>query len=1069
MKHPITMLVLAGAALLVVTVATLRADESQYSWQKPHAKVLPTGDLEYAPEPYRFEPQGELRYIDYESGNDHNDGSKASPWKHHPWDPGATGKARSGKAGTFVFKGGVTYRGTLVVPKGGSTYLARDPSWGEGEARFYTSEAVTDWSRGAHAKMPDGDKVWKAKLDFLPRCAWAVDKSGAITRLNLARAPNWKYSDPNNVLSEWWEWRQPKWWLQFSGKNANVIKVGGKTWNLAIDSEHLPQYGDELKGAIVWTEFGCPTGGVPIPLKIHAYDSEHKGIAIGNRWNERDGVYLFSGHRYFLENLPQFLDEAGEFWFERDGNSQGGTFYARMPGDKDPGEFSVEAGRYLSAIDAGNGQSIGKIRASGLTFRFSNINWNYTSPHYMDRNQRTGVVCVKGSADRIQVDHCQFEHINCALTVYAKAPAIKGGDSNRIEQIIFTDNQIVYTDHEGILVRDCEGRANKKAPFPRIGEIQCLRNKLEHANLRAARGSWNGGLSMNGAERIHAAGNFLYRIGSAGLRVVLAKGSGEGGDCPYARGLVHHNKVVEALLTNSDGANIQVNQNGPVYLWSNVSGNPGGYMHWRNTVNGGKGFHGRFGMAFYFDANVMKRHMFNNIAWGANNEIGSPLANHSAIQQFMSKNTEVFNNTFYRFMQPLRRQATLDARSKYISNLVVDISEFAIHDNKPRKEEVNTSHEAQAQDTYDYATLAYKDNVFAELKGKMGFFESNGTEYDTIEAFNAALKKRATLTDDAGVVLQESPIPGAANGDFRPTPALAKQPCHKVFVPWSLHGVVGEWALARNNEDHTRLIDEHNYLTPYHLDRPGYHLRPNYPLKGIGITPASFSKGDLETWTDGALTLDGKSQHLVLPQSILGKTLDLPEGKKKTVTVKPEDQRNVNIADHNLLIEAYLKVHGDTGLLVQKIDAQAGYILSVLSDGKLSFSLKSGDRAMAGRVSSIGIADGKWHRVVAEADRDAADGLHIYIDGRAADGAISGSVSKASLYNEGDFLVAGGPGLDHLACTIDFLRVARGTLADAHTTIEELYAWELDGPFLDDFTGKRRKFPESAPGAVDVK
>ena len=57
-----------------------------------------------------------------------------------------------------------------------------------------------------------------------------------------------------------------------------------------------------------------------------------------------------------------------------------------------------------------------------------------------------------------------------------------------------------------------------------------------------------------------------------------------------------------------------------------------------------------------------------------------------------------------------------------------------------------------------------------------------------------------------------------------------------------------------------------------------------------------------------------------------------------------------------------------------------------------------------------------------------------------------------------------GHGLDG---AIDFLRIARGTLADAKTTIEELYAWEFGGPFLEDFTGRKRPADGGAAGAID--
>ena len=58
-----------------------------------------------------------------------------------------------------------------------------------------------------------------------------------------------------------------------------------------------------------------------------------------------------------------------------------------------------------------------------------------------------------------------------------------------------------------------------------------------------------------------------------------------------------------------------------------------------------------------------------------------------------------------------------------------------------------------------------------------------------------------------------------------------------------------------------------------------------------------------------------------------------------------------------------------------------------------------------------------------------------------------------SLTNDADLYVGGAPTGRCLAGTLDFLRVALGTLADAKTTIDELYAWQFDGPFLRDFTG----------------
>ncbi|MFP4380288.1 MAG: hypothetical protein ACLFUS_07280, partial [Candidatus Sumerlaeia bacterium] len=118
MKKLMTMAMIA--TILLTSVVLLNAEP--YSWQIPQAKVQPDGDLSWAPRPFEFVAGETVRYIDYENGDDANDGaSKDAPWKHHPWDANATGKA-AGASGpiTYVFKGGVTYRGFLEADDSGS-------------------------------------------------------------------------------------------------------------------------------------------------------------------------------------------------------------------------------------------------------------------------------------------------------------------------------------------------------------------------------------------------------------------------------------------------------------------------------------------------------------------------------------------------------------------------------------------------------------------------------------------------------------------------------------------------------------------------------------------------------------------------------------------------------------------------------------------------------------------------------------------------------------------------------------------------------------------------------------
>ena len=90
--------------------------------------------------------------------------------------------------------------------------------------------------------------------------------------------------------------------------------------------------------------------------------------------------------------------------------------------------------------------------------------------------------------------------------------------------------------------------------------------------------------------------------------------------------------------------------------------------------------------------------------------------------------------------------------------------------------------------------------------------------------------------------------------------------------------------------------------------------------------------------------------------------------------------------------------------------------------------------------------------MIAEADRKAKK-LRLYVDGRRD--AEADGIGAVSIANQADLYVGGRPDGGCLAGTIEFMRVALGTLDDAKTTIDELYAWQFSGPFLDDFTGRR--------------
>ena len=148
--------------------------------------------------------------------------------------------------------------------------------------------------------------------------------------------------------------------------------------------------------------------------------------------------------------------------------------------------------------------------------------------------------------------------------------------------------------------------------------------------------------------------------------------------------------------------------------------------------------------------------------------------------------------------------------------------------------------------------------------------------------------------------------------------------------------------------------------------------------------------------------------------------------------------------------------------MIQKRD-DAGYALLVNETGGVTLTAQAmapGATLASRRV----VNDGRWHHVIAEADRKAGT-FTIYLDGK-LDARGPGLRAKDSLANHADLFVGGTPQGPFLSGAIDFLRIARGTLADAKTTIEELYAWEFDGPFLYDFTGRKRPVSGGTAGAI---
>ena len=232
-----------------------------------------------------------------------------------------------------------------------------------------------------------------------------------------------------------------------------------------------------------------------------------------------------------------------------------------------------------------------------------------------------------------------------------------------------------------------------------------------------------------------------------------------------------------------------------------------------------------------------------------------------------------------------------------------------------------------------------------------------------------------------------------------------------------------------------------------------------FALKGMNIEKTDYVDGPLEDWTRGALRFNGINQYAVCKNDSMNQSFTYAVRNSRGNDVNPEmktvtgsELKSPQVRDSNFLIEVYFRTEqGFTnGVLIEKMK-NAGYSLAVNQNGGLTFAISDG-KGKAQINSTVYINDGQWHHIIAEADRSAGT-LTLYSNGR-KDETGKGLAKGSSLENTSDLFVGGTPSGRYFNGALDFLRICLGTLSDAKTDIDELYAWEFDGPFLKDFTGR---------------
>jgi len=1000
MRLPTSVRAVLCTALVTLFSISLTSFAATYSWQEPHARVLNNGDLQWAPKPFVFVSNGSDIYIDYEGGSDSNNGtSPTSAFKHHPWDANATGNAAATSGvHTYIFKRGVIYRGHLVAKEGGTPgnpiILTSDPSWGTGEAGIYGSERIaggwTQCTAGDAPLIPDPTKVWYIDLPAqgitlvdngygsFPAGDTRVEKiyvqllaevtQNGLERVNIARSPNWTLSDPDYPLKDWWVVDMP---------DASHVKV--PDW-----SSYTTQAAADWVGGTMWSTWGYGMGAQANMATVNqVLITNASGGAIG--W-QSDKYQTNPYNRFHVENLPQLLDSPNEFYYKPAAPFKG-RLYLRLSGDRNPNTAVFEVGVRPDIIDIKNKSN---ITISGLTIACNNNPRPGTfSPecvHFGNQDGGCQAIELAEKCHNIEIANNKFRHVIMGIAPTREELV----NPSQYNNIIIRDNDFAYTEDCAINIskmgknRENTLRNNKMPSIAKgyIKNIKILRNKIYENGFRSVVREYSAipAINMALATSGEIAGNFIDRSWGQGINYR--------GEVGYATNtenqvkiLVHHNKVTTTLLATNDWGGIEGWYDGPCYVFNNISYNPRGYRPFENAKSGTlNSEYNPWGFAIYIDHGQHHK-VFNNIMIGKENSTSDAYNRNAAgFMQAVSHYSFFANNSIFKFFKGTSNVG--GEEGTYVGNLY---------------EEITYRFETEANSA---GHTAYAKNVYSGNPIKFAKSASS------LSAFQGSLS--SSWVNTVGIHSSGKVMVNASAGDFRPT-GDAIGSGTRIFVPWNLPNVVGEWGFQMNQS---------NPSVVYGYDGIVYGSS-NQDLSLSGASAGSYINGPLEDWTKGALQFDGLTTH-------------------GTVS----NNSRFDVGSGSFILEAYVRTSSG-GSVMSKGTA---YDLSVLSGGALQ--LKCNSYTL---TSATSVKDGAWHHVLAEVDRGSGK-ANLYIDGALSNGASNGSL-PSNLSNSSSFYVGRGSG-GFFKGDIDFARVAKGSFADGATSYDELFQWQFHGPATKDFAGQ---------------
>jgi hypothetical protein len=1051
-------------------------------------------NIQWAPEPFVFNRGSSVRYIDFERGDDHNSGkSRENPWKHHPWDQNAIGKAAKCRGvHTYCFKKGVVYRGQLTAMESGKENdpirLTVDPSWGDGDAYLYGSKAIKGgWRRctdDACPQIPTSERITVWYRDYQsevsPRMLWEINGDN-IKRIHLAREPDWHVKNPDDPRNDWSELTDTILELKLYMNNATDFRVGDKLYPIydMISSKRI-------KNIFSREDYIVRQVGIDhiiIEVKNWKVGALEKGLTVSNGRNtavikKLSGRYDVISRIIDRENFEGQKKEDwinATIWSEQlnmpkpvagkviDFNAEELSLKVRFNrGTWGPGKYcryyAENLPRFLD--DSEEFYYLKRKNKNGRLFlsladnKDPNTTFIEAANYYriIEINSLSNIsisgLDIKFN-NSIEVGSKQAEH----ASIHSSAIGITGTCSNIsisnlqishvtagivghakanndvIDNISITGNDIHDLDGCGIAISNGRFHKSLMNSGSRVIHVNVRKNRVVKTGSRVL-DSWG-----IGKHAIEVSSGELVRICENVVNTCWGAGILLYNGAEYSRG-----QIERPLIRNIISGNMVSNSLLGLQDYGGIASWMAGPVYIFNNVS--------INPVGYKHVGYMrskKRNNYRSSSFGVGIYLDSQIKAYVFKNTILGKNNNV-NDRIYNSTGVNEAMGFMNAIFKNtIEGFAVGFHKGMYQHNRcfyigNRLNDISTYyflHEPMPS-VIDYPTLAYSRNL---LEGAPSKYAKLGKEqFKRKDDLQRYLSNVSAIENGVEAAVQEFSREAIWND-------------HSVyfFVPWGLFKVVGEWNFYQNRDDASVIIGENLNWNSEWQHRMMMDEIPRNNLYAHGFRLNDYHYGILENWTKGALHFNGTNQYCSLSAMDSTKAYNWQSIKCNNFPCKgrvlSEQRESLDIGKGNFLVEMVINVPklSPQSTILHKRVKNKGYEIYIDSQGFINASLHN--NSLCSRTSAIAINDDVWHHVVVEVIRNKKEGINLYIDGALSNASWDGvMIPHINFENKGDFIVGRSVKKNnYFKGFIDYLRISKGSLEDSETTIDQLYKWEILG------------------------